>query len=432
MRSWIYIHCSCLVLALAPLSANSAAIRDWAGQGTTGLWSDNLNWFGGTPAFGDGARFGAGLPRPVNTNDLITGRFWSTVKINGSNYVIRGNAMHLTNGFQADYLSGSSTFEPDLALFSRSQLLNVFQPNSTLIMNGDIIFSNAIDLTLDVDGIMRMFGNFVGRGFAGMTSQGSGRVELYGANLYTNKIHLTAGTMWVQGSANSAVFLVDAILGGGGSVGGVNLSAGRIDPGTNRPAVLTIRSNLTATSSSTFHFRLNGTTPGSGYGQLSLPNSASTVNLGNAALEIALGFQPAIGDSFTLISKAGTNHVTGTFNGNGEGSTFFVSGIGFQISYAGGDGNDVVLRVVDAVSTWTGRAFTQLWTDTTNWANFFPPREGYKLSFIPTAGNRVGINNLSISNYDRITFTDAGFTIAGGVLPISNGLLSTHAAGRSE
>src|SRR5437667_5580425 len=124
MRSWIYIHCCCLVLALAPVSANSAVIRDWAGQGTSGLWSDNLNWFG-MPAFGDGVSFGAGKPHLVNTNDLITGRFWSRVDINGSNYVIRGNAMHLTNGFRATYLSGSSTFEPDVALFLGNQSLSV-------------------------------------------------------------------------------------------------------------------------------------------------------------------------------------------------------------------------------------------------------------------------------------------------------------------
>src|SRR2546423_4649202 len=124
---------ACCGLALAPLPAGSAIVP-WAGSGGSGLWSDNLNWFGGgVPALGDGVSFGAGKPHLVNTNDLITGRFWSRVDINGSNYVIRGNAMHLTNNFRADYLSGSSTFEPDLALFSRNQSLNLFQPNSTLI-----------------------------------------------------------------------------------------------------------------------------------------------------------------------------------------------------------------------------------------------------------------------------------------------------------
>src|SRR5437762_5531533 len=191
-----------LVLLLAGICAQCEGVTSWAGQGATGFWSDGTNWFGAKPGIGDSVIFGAGKPRPVNTNDLITGRFWSTVNINGSNYVIRGNAMHLTNGFRADYLSGSSTFEPDLALFSFNQLLNVFQPNSTLIMNGDIIFSNSVDLTLVVAGTMRMFGNFVGRGSSlGMTSQGAGRVELYGSNRYTNTIHVAGGTMWVYGSA---------------------------------------------------------------------------------------------------------------------------------------------------------------------------------------------------------------------------------------
>src|SRR5256885_6930822 len=93
---------------LNPLPAAGASIVPWAGSGGSGLWSDNLNWFGGgVPALGDGVSFGAGKPHLVNTNDLITGRFCSRVDINGSNYVIRGNAMHLTNGFRATYLSGS-------------------------------------------------------------------------------------------------------------------------------------------------------------------------------------------------------------------------------------------------------------------------------------------------------------------------------------
>jgi len=231
--------------------------------------------------------------------------------------------------------------------------------------------------------------------------------------------------MWVYGSANAAVFQVDATLGGGGSVGGVTLNAGILDPGTNRPAVLTIRSNLTATSFGTFHFRLNSTTPGSGYGQLSLPNSASVVHLGNARLELALGFQPGIGDSFTLISKAGTTNVIGTFNGLAEGSTFSLSGIVFQVTYAGGDGNDVVLTVVDATSTWTGVGLTPFWSDKTNWGNLFPPRDGYKVLF-PAAGNRTGLNDLTVSNYNRITFTDTGFVIANGLLPTSNGIVASN------
>src|SRR5438477_12907884 len=187
---------ACCGLALAPLPAGSAIVP-WAGSGGSGLWSDNLNWFGGgVPALGDGVSFGAGKPHLVNTNDLITGRFWSRVDINGSNYVIRGNAMHMTNGFRATYLSGSSTFEPDVALFLGNQSLSV-QPNSTLIMNGDIIFSDSLDLTLNVNGTMRMFGNFVGGGISAIISEGGGRVELYGSNRYTNTIQVAGGTMWV-------------------------------------------------------------------------------------------------------------------------------------------------------------------------------------------------------------------------------------------
>src|SRR5258708_7772090 len=152
-----------LGLLICGVSASGAGITPWAGQGSTGLWSDNLNWFGGAPIAGSGASFGAGLPRPINTNDLATSRFWSTVRIDGSNYVIHGNALHLTNGFSADYLGGSSTFDPDISIFSFNQLPSVLRSNSTLIMNGNIVLTNSADLTFDGPGPLRLFANLIRR-----------------------------------------------------------------------------------------------------------------------------------------------------------------------------------------------------------------------------------------------------------------------------
>ena len=75
-----------------------------------------------------------------------------------------------------------------------------------------------------------------------------------------------------------------------------------------------------------------------------------TVTLGNAAAEPhAIGFSPAIGNSFTLIDNDGgaADPVIGTFNNLPEGATFTSGGKTFQITYQGGDGNDVVSPVID-------------------------------------------------------------------------------------
>jgi hypothetical protein len=89
--------------------------------------------------------------------------------------------------------------------------------------------------------------------------------------------------------------------------------------------------------------RLNGTTLGSQYDQLSV---LGTVNVTGAALSVTLGYAPALSDTFVIVSNDVGDAVTGTFAGLAEGATFVSGGRTFQISYAGGvGGNDITLTV---------------------------------------------------------------------------------------
>jgi hypothetical protein len=47
----------------------------------------------------------------------------------------------------------------------------------------------------------------------------------------------------------------------------------------------------------------------------------------------------------TVIKNGGSGRVSGTFDGLPEGATLTTAGTSYHISYAGGDGNDVVLTV---------------------------------------------------------------------------------------
>jgi hypothetical protein len=62
-------------------------------------------------------------------------------------------------------------------------------------------------------------------------------------------------------------------------------------------------------------------------------------------LTVTLGFVPPVGTVFRIIDKTGAGPVTGAFSGMPQGHTFTVNGVQLQISYAGGDGNDVTLTV---------------------------------------------------------------------------------------
>ena len=73
---------------------------------------------------------------------------------------------------------------------------------------------------------------------------------------------------------------------------------------------------------------------------------AGSVDLGEALLNVTLGYTPATNDSFIIVNNTGASAVTGTFEGLAEGDTITVSDVTLQITYAGGDGNDVELRQV--------------------------------------------------------------------------------------
>ena len=112
-------------------------------------------------------------------------------------------------------------------------------------------------------------------------------------------------------------------------------AGGRIAPGASA-------GNLTADSVSLSHgtleIALNGSTPGAGYDQLT---SSGPVLLGGT-LELSADFLPDPGTSFVILNNTGIDSVAGSFAELPEGTTFTAEESLFDITYAGGDGNDVV------------------------------------------------------------------------------------------
>ncbi|HZQ84625.1 MAG TPA: hypothetical protein VFA83_07295, partial [Acidimicrobiales bacterium] len=79
---------------------------------------------------------------------------------------------------------------------------------------------------------------------------------------------------------------------------------------------------------------------GTGYDQV---NVIGATNLNGAFLDVVPGFQPTVGQQFTIINNDGSDPVQGTFDGLAQGAGFGAGGAFFKINYQGGDGNDVVL-----------------------------------------------------------------------------------------
>ena len=95
---------------------------------------------------------------------------------------------------------------------------------------------------------------------------------------------------------------------------------------------------------------LNGLNAGAEYDQLVTDVlDLDADSNGGALLDliIADGFVPAIGESFKIIDVIDSSLIVGTFNNLLEGAQIFIEDTIFTISYLGGDGNDVVLSVVE-------------------------------------------------------------------------------------
>jgi hypothetical protein len=71
------------------------------------------------------------------------------------------------------------------------------------------------------------------------------------------------------------------------------------------------------------------------------------VSLGNATLtlDIPVNFGATVGNDLVLVDKTSAGAVSGTFAGLPEGATVSSNGYVFQLTYTGGDGNDIVLRL---------------------------------------------------------------------------------------
>lgn len=170
---------------------------------------------------------------------------------------------------------------------------------------------------------------------------------LTGANTYSGPTHLVnavgTGTLEVNGSlATDGAVNVHAgtALGGEGTIGGpvVVNTGGTLSPGVATGILNTGSVELNV--GSTFSVELNGSTAGTEHDQVKV---TGTVNISGANLQIARTFDPAIGTQFTLIANDGTDPVSGIFAALAEGAVISVDGVDFVITYAGGDGNDVVL-----------------------------------------------------------------------------------------
>ena len=175
---------------------------------------------------------------------------------------------------------------------------------------------------------------------------GSGRPRFTAANTISNVIISNGTAIFTGTNASTRITLNGGTLGGTGTVSDIasNSVGGTVSPGTGA-GILSAATKVVWNSQVVFTVELSSAAT---YDRL---NAAGPITLGNATLNLSLGFTPAVGQTFLILRNTGSGSIAGQFTGLPEGAFLAISPAHiFQITYAGGDGNDIVLTRVAGIA----------------------------------------------------------------------------------
>ncbi|MFT3881101.1 MAG: PEP-CTERM sorting domain-containing protein [Gemmatales bacterium] len=165
----------------------------------------------------------------------------------------------------------------------------------------------------------------------GFTKDGPGKLVLGGTNTYTGMTQVMSGSLLVNGSIVTPTTVNNgAVLGGSGSINGAVgvFNGATLSPG-NSAGTLTV-SSLTM-DGATYLAEISSSVLGD---RVTVGSGSATI-LNDATLDTHLlnGFKPLTGNAYAIINNPSGGSVIGTFNGLGEGDTFYVDDQLFQIRY---------------------------------------------------------------------------------------------------
>ncbi len=198
-------------------------------------------------------------------------------------------------------------------------------------------------------------GGLSGKTGGRLVKTGSGTLTLSGANTYTGGTTLSDGSLTIvntigSGTGTSTTQVNGGNLAGSGIIAGATTigsgsgTGALLAPGlgAKNPATLTIQSSLTFNSDGTLQERLI-TQQAQADGVVA---NGITINPGAQFTLQAIGRKRLTsGAVFTLISNTSTNPISGTFANLADGAILTVGRSRLEVSYEGGDGNDLTLTV---------------------------------------------------------------------------------------
>lgn len=174
--------------------------------------------------------------------------------------------------------------------------------------------------------------------------RGASEAVIASTSTYSGHTFVDGGTLRINGALPNSAALVRAggTLGGNGTLSRtVNVEGGTLAPGASAvaPGPLTLGRHLRLDKGGVLSI---GFGP-AGHGSIIMCHPSARVLLSNATLSLSCLPGATFTSAQTLIDNQGSAPIEGTFADLPEGTTFASGGRSFTLSYAGGDGNDVVL-----------------------------------------------------------------------------------------
>jgi hypothetical protein len=227
------------------------------------------------------------------------------------------------------------------------------------------------------------------------------------ADVTPGTILVQQGTLALQGGVPTVSNRVDiqaqGILTGTGTINGSLLNAGQILPaGACAVGRITVTDDYTQAATGSLTLDLQGQQPGTQSDNLEVGHDVQLD--GQLNLNALAGFN---GNLFELVTNRGPDAVNGIFAGLPEGTAVKVAGQQFQISYHGGDGNDVVLHQV-----------AQVGTATTVDSSVNPSVFGQLVTFTATVS---ALGPAPVPPSGTVTFLDGGTILGTGTLFVVGG-----------
>jgi autotransporter-associated beta strand protein len=286
-----------------------------------------------------------------------------------------GNAMLIANGGLdggagglIDFRGHSSGSTARVELFGNGSL-DISYHGRTLMTIGSIegngnVFLGARKLRVGSNNLSTTFsgmiqdGGVAGGAGGSLTKIGSGKLVLRHRNTYTGVTVIEHGKLIVNnksgsGTGSGPVYVNHGTLGGKGIIAGdvtVGTGTGRgatLSPGyvhgAGSPGALTIQSPLTFNSDATYDVDVNSSIATAD----EVIANGVTINSGAQFSFADIGSGTLTpGTVFTVINNTAATPIAGTFSNLPDGSIFTSNGNTYQVSYEGGDGNDLTLTVV--------------------------------------------------------------------------------------